>query len=358
MKKIAIVTDAWHPQINGVVTSLGHTVKNLEKLGYQIEIINPSQFRTISCPSYPEISLALTTPAAMYRKLAAFGPHSIHIATEGPLGWAARAVCLRQKFPFTTSYHTRFPEYLRLRLPVPLSFSYSVMRRFHHPASRVMVSTPALREELQNRGFSNVVLWSRGVDTAVFQTGPKDFLDAPRPIFLSMGRVAVEKNLESFLSLDLPGTKYVVGDGPVRDELSRKYPEVKFVGFRQGAELASYVAASDVFVFPSLTDTFGVVLLEAMACGVPVAAFPVSGPESVVINGLNGYLDHDLRLAALKALSVPADSCRSFAKQASWETCSRQFVDNLVFQQIPLSENKAHQFLTKNELIPHPPSVV
>ncbi len=347
MKKIAIVTDAWHPQINGVVTTLGHTARTLEGLGYQVEIINPSQFTTIPCPSYPEIPLALTTPRAIRRRLTAFAPHSVHIATEGPLGWAARSVCQRMSFPFTTSYHTRFPEYLRLRLPVPLALSYRVMRHFHRPACRVMVATSALKEELENRGFCNIALWSRGVDSTVFKPGPKDFLDAPRPIFLSMGRVAVEKNLESFLGLDLPGTKYVVGDGPAMEELSRKYPQVRFAGFRKGAELASFVAAADVFVFPSHTDTFGLVLLEAMACGIPAAAFPVPGPESVIVNGLNGYLDHDLRRAALKALTISAAACRTFALSASWEPCTRQFLDNLVFRELPLTEKTLIHFSLK-----------
>lgn len=340
MKKIALVTDAWHPQINGVVTTLGHTTKSLVKKGFQVEVFHPGQFRTFPCPSYPDIPLSLATPEALRRKLAAFAPNSVHIATEGPLGWAARSACLKAGFPFTTSYHTRFPEYLRLRLPLPLAISYSVMRHFHRPASRIMVATPALKKELEGRGFANIALWTRGVDTAVFKPGPKDFLDAPRPIFLSMGRVAVEKNLEAFLSLDLPGTKVVVGDGPAKEELSRKYPQVRFAGFRQGAELASFVSAADVFVFPSLTDTFGLVLLEGMACGVPVAAFPVAGPESVIVNGQNGYVDHDLRRAALKALTIPADSCRNFALTASWETCSQQFLDNLVFRQQPFPDTK------------------
>lgn len=332
MKKIAIVTDAWRPQINGVVTTLGHTAKTLEGLGYRVEIVNPSQFRSVPCPSYPEIPLSLVTPAAIRRRLTAFAPHSVHIATEGPLGWAARSACRRLDFPFTTSYHTRFPEYLRMRLPVPLSLSYAFMKLFHRPASRIMAATPLLKEELENRGFHDVVLWSRGVDTAVFKPGAKDFLEGPRPIFLYMGRVAVEKNLESFLGLDLPGSKYVVGDGPAREALSRKYPEVRFAGFRQGAELAAFVASSDVFVFPSRTDTFGVVLLEAMACGVPVAAFPVPGPRSVVIDGQNGYLDHDLRQAALKALTISAEACRTFALTASWDSCTRQFLGNLIFR--------------------------
>ena len=338
MKKIALVTDAWHPQINGVVTTLANTVAALTEMGVAVEVIHPGLFKTLPCPSYPDIRLSLATGRQLRTRLAALAPHSVHIATEGPLGWAARSACLKMNFPFTTSYHTRFPEYLRLRLPLPLALSYSVMRHFHRPSRRIMAASADLAKELNDRGFANIALWSRGVDTALFKPGPKDFLRAPRPIFLYMGRVAVEKNLDAFLALDLPGSKYVVGDGPAKAELSRKYPEVRFAGFRQGAELASYVAAADVLVFPSLTDTFGLVLLEAMACGVPVAAFPVSGPLGVVENGRNGYVDNDLRRAALQALDVPADCCRQFALQASWQSCSRQFLTNLVFSERPFPD--------------------
>lgn len=332
------MTDAWHPQINGVVTTLANTVAALTEMGMIVEVIHPGQFKTLPCPSYPDIRLSLATCRDLRTRLAAFSPHSVHIATEGPLGWAARRACLQNDFPFTTSYHTRFPEYLRLRLPLPLALSYAVIRHFHRPSRRIMAASVDLAKELSSRGFANISLWSRGVDTTLFKPGPKDFLTAPRPIFLYMGRVAVEKNLDAFLALDLPGSKYVVGDGPAREELSRKYPEVRFAGFRQGSELASYVAAADVLVFPSLTDTFGLVLLEAMACGVPVAAFPVSGPLGVVDNGRNGYVDHDLRQAALQALTVSADSCRRFAMQASWQSCSRQFLSNLVFSERPFPD--------------------
>ncbi len=349
MHTIAIVTDAWHPQINGVVTTLGHTVKALQALGHRVEVINPGQFRSFPCPSYPEISLAPATPATLSRRLDDIDPDSVHIATEGPLGWAARAACLRRGFPFTTSYHTRFPEYVRLRLPVPLSLSYTVMRTFHRPSRRVMAATPDLKAELEGRGFANVALWSRGVDTALFKPGPKDFFDLPRPIFLYMGRVAVEKNIEAFLALDLPGSKVVVGDGPSRPELSRKYRNALFCGMQTGDALAAHVAAADVFVFPSLTDTFGVVLLEAMACGVPVAAYPVTGPQSVVTSGYNGYLDRDLRRAALSALTIPAEHCRGSALQSSWEKCSRQFFANLAIS----DKSFAHHHLTVFSLKPN-----
>ena len=349
MHTIAIVTDAWHPQINGVVTTLGHTVRVLQDLGHRVEVINPGQFRSFPCPTYPEISLAPVTPTTLRRRLDDIDPDSIHIATEGPLGWAARAACLHREFPFTTSYHTRFPEYVRLRLPVPLSLSYAVMRTFHRPSRHVMAATPDLKAELENRGFANVALWSRGVDTSLFTPGSKDFFDLPRPVFLSMGRVAVEKNIEAFLALDLPGSKVVVGDGPARQELSRRYPDTRFCGIQSGTALAAHVAAADVFVFPSLTDTFGVVLLEAMACGVPVAAYPVTGPQSVVTSGYNGCLDHDLRRAALAALDIPAEHCRISAMQSSWEKCTRQFLANLVISE----KSFAHYHLTDFSLKPN-----
>lgn len=349
MHTIAVVTDAWHPQINGVVTTLSHTVNVLRGLGHRVEVINPGQFRSFPCPTYPEISLALATPASLCRRLDEIDPDSVHIATEGPLGWAARSACLHREFPFTTSYHTRFPEYVRLRIPVPLSLSYAVMRTFHRPSRHVMAATPELKAELENRGFGNVALWSRGVDTSLFAPGPKDFLDLPRPVFLYMGRVAVEKNIEAFLALDLPGSKVVVGDGPARHGLSRTYPEVRFCGMQTGGALAAHVAAADVFVFPSLTDTFGVVLLEAMACGVPVAAYPVTGPQSVVTSGLNGCLDHDLRRAALSALTIPAGHCRGSALEFSWEKCTRQFLANLAISE----KSFAHSRLTDFSLKPN-----
>lgn len=330
MKKIAIVTDAWHPQINGVVTTLGLTIENLRSFGYQVTTINPQLFKSIPCPTYPEISLSITGAKGVGRKLSSFKPHCIHIATEGPLGWAARSLCKSAGFGFSTSYHTRFPEYVRMRWPVPLSVSYGLVRRFHQAASRTMVATSALKAELESRGFGNIALWSRGVDADLFRPEVAGKNVAKSPIFIYVGRVAVEKNIETFLGLDLPGTKVVVGDGPARQELEAKYPEVRFTGYKKGAELASLVASADVFVFPSLTDTFGVVLLEAMASGVPVAAYPVTGPIETVINGVNGYLDDDLGKAALKALEVSSESCREFALRYTWESCSRQFLNNLV----------------------------
>jgi len=336
MKKIAIVTDAWHPQINGVVTTLTRTIQDLIDLGYQIKTITPQSFKTIQCPTYPEISLALAGPKTVAKELFTYQPNCVHIATEGPLGWAARSVCRKQQFSFSTSYHTRFPEYLRMRLPVPVSFSYMIVKAFHNAAKNTMVATKALMRELHSRGFTNTALWSRGVDTELFKPGTKDVIGTERPVFMYVGRVAVEKNIEAFLQLDLPGSKYIIGDGPARDLLSRKYPTAYFAGYKTGQELRNLFAAADVFVFPSRTDTFGVVLLEAMASGIPVAAYPVTGPIETVINGVNGYLDSDLRQAALKALTVSPRSCREFAKQYSWKSCSNQFLNNLIIQEQPL----------------------
>lgn len=340
MKKIAIVTDAWHPQINGVVTTLGRTIADLETFGYQVKTITPRLFPSLPCPTYPEISLSVAGARAMKKKLLFFDPHCVHIVTEGPLGWAARSVCRKKSFAFSTSYHTRFPEYVRMRLPIPLSLSYALLRRFHRAAATTMVATSALMDELQDRGFSNMALWSRGVDTDVFRPQAHSALDVLRPVFIYVGRVAVEKNIETFLQMDVPGTKCVVGDGPALENLRTGYPKVLFTGYKQGKELAALFASADVFVFPSRTDTFGVVLLEAMASGVPVAAYPVTGPVETVRNGVNGYLNNDLRKAALQALEVSPQSCREFALNWSWQICSKQFLDNLVMHDKPLSGNK------------------
>ncbi|HEY5759607.1 MAG TPA: glycosyltransferase family 1 protein [Steroidobacter sp.] len=327
--KIAIVTDAWRPQTNGVVKTLSTTAEGLRALGHDVRIIEPNQFKTFPCPTYPEIRLAWLPYGRVSELLEEFGPDAIHIATEGTLGAAARKWCLRHRFPFTTSYHTQFPEYVRARVPIPLAVSYAHLRRFHSAAARTMVATPAMQRLLESRGFKNIVRWTRGVDVSLFKPRDKKFLDFPRPIATYVGRVAVEKNIEAFLKLDLPGTKLVVGDGPARAELESKYPNAKFVGFKYGEELASHVAASDVFVFPSRTDTFGLVLLEAMACGVPVAAYPVTGPIDVVTQGVTGALNEDLRVAALSALKLDANQCRAYALANTWETATRQFLSHL-----------------------------
>jgi len=330
--KIAIITDAWKPQVNGVVRTYENTAAQLDVLGHEVLFINPQDYRTIPCPSYPSIRLAVTPGRRLAGQLREYEPDAIHIATEGPLGHAARSWCLKQSFPFTTAFHTQFPEYIRLRIPVPVSWSYAWMRRFHRPAVRTMVPTASQRLHLLDRDFDNVVVWSRGVDTELFRPRGKSFLDLPRPIFMNMGRVSVEKNIEAFLDLDLPGSKVVVGDGPDIDKLRRRYPGTLFTGFKFGGELAQYLAAADVFVFPSLTDTFGIVLLEAMASGVPVAAFPVTGPVDVVRNGVTGILDDDLRKASLAALELDSRDCIDYARSTSWQECTKMFVDYLAPQ--------------------------
>lgn len=326
---IVIVTDAWSPQINGVVRTIARTRDELVRVGHRVEVIGPDRFRTIPCPSYPEIRLSLFPGVRLRRLIESTQPDAVHIATEGPLGLAARAWCLKKGFPFTTSFHTQFPEYVKLRTGIPLSISYRWMRWFHGPAATVMVATATLRQRLEAWGFRNLGMWSRGVDTTLFRPRTKLFLDSPRPIFMYMGRVAVEKNIEAFLKLELPGTKYVVGGGPDLDMLKKKYPLTRFPGFKTGEELARHVAAADVFVFPSLTDTFGLVLIEALACGVPVAAFPVQGPVDIIENGVTGCLDRDLRTAASKALTLDPERCRRQALLYTWEACTRQFLAHL-----------------------------
>lgn len=327
--KIAIVTDAWRPQTNGVVKTLSTTSDGLRALGHDVTIIEPNQFTTFPCPTYPEIRLAWLPYGRLSQLLQEFEPDAIHIATEGTLGAAARKWCLRRGFPFTTSYHTQFPEYVRARVPIPLAVSYAHLRRFHSAAARTMVATPAMQRLLESRGFRNIVRWTRGVDVNLFKPRDKGYLTLPRPIAMYVGRVAIEKNIEAFLQLSLPGTKVIVGAGPARAELEAKYPAAKFVGFKFGEELASHVAAADVFVFPSRTDTFGLVLLEAMACGVPVAAYPVTGPIDVVTQGVTGALDEDLRAAALTALKLDPEQCRAYALANTWDHATRQFLSNL-----------------------------
>jgi glycosyltransferase involved in cell wall biosynthesis len=328
MKRLFLVSDAWHPQINGVVRTLERTITELVPLGVETTTLTPAEFRTIPCPTYPEIRLALTGFGAVRRKIEAAQPDFIHIATEGPLGLMTRAWCRRRGVRFTTSYHTRFPEYLAARLPVPLSVSYAFMRRFHNAASGVMVATASLEADLAGRGFRNLMRWSRGVDVTVFRPDRRPALDLPRPIFGYVGRVSVEKNIEAFLELDLPGTKVVIGDGPALEEMRRRFPEAVFTGTKVGEELADHYASLDVFVFPSLTDTFGNVLLEALASGVPVAAYPVMGPRDVVAADV-GRLDRDLGRAALAALDVPRAACRAYAAGYSWRASTGQFLTNL-----------------------------
>ena len=327
--KIALVTDAWLPQTNGVVRTLTITAERLSQAGHEVTAITPVDFRTVPCPTYPEIRLSLFAAGRVRRRLDALDPDAVHIATEGPLGLAARRWCLRRGRSFTTSYHTQFPEYVRARVPIPVAVSYAFLRWFHGSAAHTLVATPSMQNALAERGFRNLVLWSRGVDTELFRPRDESCLDLPRPIWLYFGRVSVEKGIEDFLALDLPGTKLVVGDGPATGMLRSKYPDAVFTGYRFGEEIARHVAAADVFVFPSRTDTFGLVLLEAMACGIPVAAFPVTGPIDVVVNGVTGVLSEDLRAAALTALHLDRRACREHALRYTWEAATRQFVASL-----------------------------
>src|SRR5450631_1350218 len=332
--KILVATDAWHPQVNGVVRTLGHVARAARTLGADVEFLAPGEFWTLPMPSYPEIRLALPGPGDVERRLARLLPDAIHIATEGPLGHAVRRVCMKRSLPFTTSLHTRFPDYLAERLPMPERWTCDVtwgwLRRFHSAGAAVLAATPTLGAELATRGFKNVKLWPRGVDSNIFRPRACGALDLPRPIFLTVGRVAVEKNLEAFLKLNLPGTKLVVGDGPARTQLAKAYPDAVFLGARGGEALAEIYAAADVFVFPSRTDTFGLVLLEALASGVPVAGFPAAAPRDVIGQKIGqapvGVLDEDLRSACLQALECSPADCRAFALGMTWEASARAFI--------------------------------
>jgi glycosyltransferase involved in cell wall biosynthesis len=328
--RVLISTDAWAPQVNGVVRTLETLGQELQRFGHEVQFVTPDGFRTVPMPTYPEIRLALFARRAVGRVIEDFRPDAIHIATEGPLGLATRRNCMRRGISFTTSFHTRFPEYIHARFGVPTSWSYAGLRWFHGPATAVMVATRTLERDLAARGFKNLRLWSRGVDTELFKPGLKDWLDLPRPVFLYVGRVAIEKSVEEFLKLKLPGSKLVVGDGPQLGELRVKYPEVRFTGPKFGQELARHYAASDVFVFPSRTDTFGLVILEALASGLPVAAHPVQGPIDIIGgNDAVGALSEDLGAAALTAMRLKPEACRAFAMDFAWEACTKQFLAHL-----------------------------
>jgi glycosyltransferase involved in cell wall biosynthesis len=325
--KILVATDAWHPQVNGVVRTLTMMAQAAKTFGVEVDFLTPQSFRTFALPSYPDLRLALPGPRQIRKLIEAARPDSIHIATEGPIGFLVRRYCRKHGLPFTTSFHTRFPEYVSARSPIPESWVWSILRWFHKPSRAVMAATPALANELRARGFRNVVLWSRGVDTSLFHPRHVD-LCLPEPVFLCVGRVAVEKNLEAFLDLDLPGTKLIVGDGPARGQLERKYPDAVFLGARHGEQLAKIYAGADVFVFPSKTDTFGLVLLEALASGLPVAAFPVTGPRDVIGTSDVGVLSDDLRTACLEALGIPRNACVAFAAGHTWEASARVFAEH------------------------------
>ncbi len=327
--KVLLVTDAWAPQVNGVVRSLSRTRDFLVRTGHEVEVISPRGQRTLPCPSYPEIRLTLRPGRAVRQATRNRRFDAIHIATEGPLGIAARAWCIDQGLRFTTSYHTRFPEYLRMRAPVPLATGYRLMRWFHGAAARTLVRTGTQRRLLARRGLRNLQIWPGAVDTDQFRPCGKEALDLPRPVSMYVGRVAPEKNLAAYLDLDLPGSRVIVGGGPMLERYRRRYPGVHFLGYRHGEALAHTLSAADVFVFPSLTDTLGLVMLEAMACGVPVAAFPVPGPADVVLDGATGALDEDLREAVFRALAIPGEDCVDYAQAHSWERAGEVFVSLL-----------------------------
>lgn len=327
--KVMIVTDAWSPQVNGVVRTLNTTRREMQAMGHEVDILSPQEFRTLPCPTYPDIRLSVLAGNAARKRIRDYAPDALHIATEGPLGLAARRHALDNSLPFTTAYHTRFPEYVKARTGIPLSWTYRFLRWFHRPARAVMAPTPAVKADLEAFGFTNVVLWSRGVDLDVFRMQDSHRLDTAHPIFLYVGRVAVEKNVEAFLKLDLPGSKWVVGDGPALAGLRARYHDAHYLGVMKQAELAEVYASADVFVFPSRTDTFGLVLLEALACGLPVAAYPVTGPIDVLGNSPAGALHEDLREACLAALAIDRRTARAHAEKFSWRAATEQFVGHL-----------------------------
>ncbi len=330
---ICLVTDAWYPQINGVVTTWNHVREELIAQGHRFDVIHPAMFKTIAAPRYPEIRLAIAPGRKLRRTLDEMKPDAIHIATEGSVGFAGRAYCRKRRLPFTTSYHTRFPQYLKAYFEIPESATYAWLRWFHKPASCILVPTPSIKQDLEEHGFrGRIVVWTRGVKHDRFKVRPGETLPLdhlPEPRFLYCGRVAVEKNLEAFLKLDLPGSKIIVGAGPALADLRARFPETHFVGYKTGDDLARHVACGNVFVFPSLTDTFGVVMIEAMACGLPVAAYPVPGPRDIILDGQVGAIDHDLKAACLRALELDPGECAKYAEQFTWQRCARMVHDNL-----------------------------
>ncbi len=327
--RILVVTDAWRPQVNGVVRSLEQLEAEARRMGDDIVFLTPDQFRTLPMPGYREIRLSIARPRVMARLIDAAKADAIHIATEGPLGLLARRYCKTRKIPFTTCYHTRYPQYLRARLPVPERVTYSLLRRFHNGGDGVMVATEALASELRAVGFDNLMIWSRGVDMELYRPRDEKVLDVEGLIFLCVARLAVEKNLDAFLKLDLPGTKVMVGDGPDRERLEAAYPEARFLGAKFGEELAAIYAAADVFVFPSRTETFGLVLLEALASGVPVASFPGEGLLADIELAEVGVLNEDLSMAARAAMALSRERCRAFAARYSFERSTTQFIENV-----------------------------
>lgn len=327
--RILVATDAWHPQINGVVRTLTTLARAVRNRGATIEFLTPDGFPSFPLPTYPDMRCAIPNSREIVRRIEAVAPEAIHIATEGPIGWAVRRYCIKRGLPFTTSYTTKFPEYISARLPIPEAWSYAVLRRFHNASAVTMVSTNSLADDLKRRGFTNIDMWTRGVDTEMFRPDRAIDIGLKRPIFMTIGRVAVEKNLDAFLALDLPGSKAIIGRGPEEGRLKKQYPDTTFFGSLSDENLASHLAAADVFVFPSRTDTYGVVQLEALACGVPVAAFPVTGPIDVIAGHPIGVLNEDLKAACLDALKVSREACREFALMRSWDNSAKQFLSNV-----------------------------
>ena len=338
--RFALVSDAWKPQVNGVARTLGALYEGLTATGHEVFPLTPDLFRTAPCPTDRQVRLAVGARSRLTRLLEALAPDAIHIATEGPLGLAARRYCIKQALRFTTAFHTKYPEYMSARFGVPMALTYAVLRRFHHRSSAIMVPTETVRRELAARGFRHLALWTRGVDTALFRPGSAPAVHLSRPVFLCVSRVAAEKNLPAFLDLELPGSKLVVGDGHLLPEMKRRYPNVQFVGCQQGEALVRHYASADVFVLPSRTETFGLVLLEALACGLPVAALPVPGPLDVIADSRAGVLDWDLRAAAISALSIPREICRSRAERFNWQTSIEQFLSHVV----PVRDPPTHDF--------------
>ncbi len=343
--RIMLVTDAWEPQVNGVVRTLANTMRELLAMGCEVEVVSPADgYKTVPLITYSEIRLALGARDDVEDRFLAFAPDAVHIATEGTLGWDARAVCLKHKFPFTTSYHTQFPEYVHARFAwIPLWAGYCYMHSFHDKSGRVMVATQTMMKLLDAHGFRNIAPWSRGVDIDLFHPSKRGldggvYQDLAKPVFAYVGRVSVEKNIEAFLKLDLPGTKVIVGDGPAREDLMERYPEVRFPGSKFGDDLARHYADADVFVFPSFTDTFGLVILEAAATGTPVAAFVAPGPKDILPGTNAGIVDMDLKKACLAALELKREDARALAERYSWRACAEEFRRNL--EPLPKPEKK------------------
>ncbi|MBA4064596.1 MAG: alpha-mannosyltransferase [Isosphaera sp.] len=332
MARVLIATDAWHPQVSGVVRTLDTTARVLRGWGHAVEVVEPTAYPSVPTPFYPEIPVCYPRPGRVYERVARFRPDHVHVSTEGVLGLLVRRFCRRMRWRFTTSYHTRFPEYLKRLAWVPEGITYRFLRWFHGASAGMMVATPSLERELIGRGFRPPVRrWSRGVDLDVFHPRPRADAGRPRPVLLYVGRVSHEKGIDDFLRLKTAGTKLVVGDGPARASLEKQYPEAVFLGYRKGQALGEVYAAADLFVFPSRTDTFGVVLIEALASGLPVAAYPVTGPIDIVADPKLGALDDDLGAAVGRALATgDRAACAAAGAGYTWENCTRQFLANLV----------------------------